>query len=225
MPRVHDEASVEFDQPFDPSSESPSIDAGVDPTGLDYNPKTGSFTSTGRSGGGGGGFAGGGGSQQPPTLPSRSIPGMHEAVPGPIGSQGVSGVPGMPPVIPGRNPMPPGSDAPNVGNGGNLNLPDGLLAWLRDPRNLATLAALIPSLAQQFTGGSGRSSEELALLDEARQGMALQRQRLAQTQPVFDTLVRMAYGNAPTRHRGEPPAGYQAPTGGYTYTPPRFGGR
>lgn len=208
MPRIHDDASVQFDQPFDPGSESPSIDAGV-PIGLDYNPKTGSFTGTSRGGGGGGGFAAAGGGQQPPMLPSRSIPGMHTAVPGAVGgSQGASA----------------GIGAAATAAGGATGI-ERLLQQILSTKGIAGLAALIPAIAQQMTSGAGRSSEELALLDEARQGMALQRQRLAQTQPVFDTLVRMAYGGAPTRHRGAPPDGYQAPTGGYTYTPPRFGGR
>lgn len=175
-----DNVNTRFDEPFDQGPEAPTIDAGVDTTGLDYDPRTGSFKRTG-AGGGGGGFAGGG---KPAGTP------------------------------------PPAATVPPA-----LGVADRAKAWLTDPRNLLSLMALFPALRGLTGGGSGGGMSQDALLDEARQGMALQRQRLEQTQPVFDTLVRMAYGNAPVRHRGEPPAGYQAPSSGYAYTPPRFGGR
>lgn len=108
------------------------------------------------------------------------------------------------------------------------SLGGGVLDALKDPKNIAGLAALIPLLMQTFKGGDQGAFGGDAMNDEIAQSLALQRQRVEQTQPVFDTLVNMAYGGAPTRYRGAPPAGYpasaQAPVAGpYQYQGPRFG--
>jgi hypothetical protein len=167
--------------------------------------------------GGGSTPAAAGSSSQAP-LASSTIPNAHLAVPTTAGmvSQGVSQ------TVP---------SVPRFGNGGGTppgggSFLDRITDFATDPSKLAGLAALIPGLATAFGGGGGNSASEDALLDEAREGMALQRGRIQQTQPVFDTLVRMSYGNSPTRHRSEtPPAGYQGPPSGYRFTPPRFGDR
>lgn len=178
-------------------------------------------------------------------LASSSIPGLHAAVPGAIASQGASAgigaagavgggalagktIAGLHAAVPGAvgGAQAASNGVPRFGGddtgGGWL---DSLKQFATDPKSLAGLAALYPALQNLTGGGSGSNPSEDALLDEARQGMALQRKRIEQTQPVFDTIVRMAYGNAPTRHRGAPPEGYQDPPAGYTFTPPRFGGR
>lgn len=126
--------------------------------------------------------------------------------------------------VPTFDPRTPGS-APRTSGGGFV---DGLKDFFTNPRNLIGLAALTPSIVNSFRGGGGSGSgglSESGLLDEAREGMALQRKRLEQTQPVFDTLVRMAYGRTPKAYRGAPPEGYQPPAQQYPYSPPRFGGR
>lgn len=138
-------------------------------------------------------------------IPGRAIPGAHRAVPSAIAPQVVrAGAPAF---------------------GGGSGLASTLKDIATDPRTYLGAAAMIPQFSNLLGGGRGPSDEESALLDEARQGMALQRQRLEQAQPVYDTLIRMSYGNMPTRHRGDAPAGYQAPFEQYPYAPPRFGGR
>lgn len=75
-------------------------------------------------------------------------------------------------------------------------------------------------------GGLGPGTEEF--MDEIRAGLAMQRQRMEQAQPVYDALVHQAWGNLPQRYRGAPPAGMpdsatEAPAGAYVYESPRFG--
>lgn len=97
---------------------------------------------------------------------------------------------------------------------------------LSDPSAYAGLAALLPSLM----GGGGNSpfggGDTAGLMDEARKSLELQRHRVEQAQPVYDTLVNMAYGSSPMTSRGSAPAGYTpnaAPQGAYAYQGPRFG--
>ena len=81
-------------------------------------------------------------------------------------------------------------------------------------------------LANLGGGNSNSPFNDPAVSDEIKQGLALQRKRLEQTQPALDTLVNMAYGMSPTRYRGPAPAGYtpnEAPQGAYQYQTPRFG--
>lgn len=94
------------------------------------------------------------------------------------------------------------------------------------PSEAEKFLALIPLLASMGSGSGGNNPfNDPGITDEIKQSMALQRQRLQQTQPVFDTLVNMSYGTSPTRYRGAPPAGYTpnaAPSGPYQYQGPRF---
>jgi len=85
-------------------------------------------------------------------------------------------------------------------------------------RNIAGLAALIPMLTglrDQSSNGPFGNSEDLSA--EIQRSLALQRQRVEQAQPVYDTLVRMAHGMSPAGYR-EPGA---TPTP-YPYQAPRF---
>lgn len=109
----------------------------------------------------------------------------------------------------------------------------GFLDWFKDPKNLAKLgglAALIPAL----TSGLGKGNDGTGgpsfdnINNEISSGLAMQRKRMEQAQPVYDTLVNMSYGSTPTRYRGAAPPGYpdkasEAPAGPYAYTGPRFG--
>lgn len=96
---------------------------------------------------------------------------------------------------------------------------------LSDPRTYMGLAALLPSL----TGGGGNSpfgGDTAGLMDEARKSLELQRHRVEQAQPVYDTLVNMSYGMSPKAYRGPAPQGYtanKAPEGAYEFTAPQFG--
>lgn len=85
------------------------------------------------------------------------------------------------------------------------------------PDDWRTVAQLAPLAAMPFMNGGNpfSSDEEAALLDEVRRGMAIQRQRLEQTQPVFDDLVRRTHAAAPNASYGGP---------AYQYQGPRFGG-
>lgn len=99
---------------------------------------------------------------------------------------------------------------------------------LSDPSTYAGLAALLPSIMGGFgTGNSPFGGGDTAgLMDEARKSLELQRHRVEQAQPVYDTLVNMAYGSSPMTSRGSAPAGYTpnaAPQGAYAYQGPRFG--
>jgi hypothetical protein len=97
---------------------------------------------------------------------------------------------------------------------------------ITDPSQIAGLAGLAVSTASGGRSG-GDSLAASGVNDEITRSMALARQRMEQTQPVYDTLVNMAYGSTPVRSRGAAPAGYQpnqAPSGAYQYQSPRFGG-
>jgi hypothetical protein len=106
-----------------------------------------------------------------------------------------------------------------------------LKSLVTDPSKLVGLAAIIPSLARSFGGGgnsSGVGGDLSGIGDEITKNLAMQRQRMEQAQPAFDALVRQAYGQTPMTYRGQAPAGVtpnQAPSGGYAYQAPRFGGR
>jgi hypothetical protein len=139
------------------------------------------------------------------------------------GAAAVAGYPFVKDAMGGGGPES-APDAPSTPNGGG-GLAGRLKDIATDPRTYLGIASQIPQFADLIKGGRGPSAEESALLDEAKKGMELQRQRTEQTQPVYDALIRMSYGNMPTRHRGAAPAGYQAPTEQYPYAPPRFGGR
>lgn len=194
-----------------------AVGAGVATAGaLGWGPLAGMLSS-------GGGSAAGGGAVASGALPSSSIAGLHAAVPGAVASQGASAGVGAAMAGGAAGAVPAFAGQAAAGGGG---LVDTLKDIATDPRTFFGAAAMIPQFSNLLGGGGrGPSAEESALLDEARQGMAIQRQRIEQAQPVYDTLIRMSYGNMPTRHRGEAPAGYQAPAEQYPYAPPRFGGR
>lgn len=101
-----------------------------------------------------------------------------------------------------------------------------LKSAMKSPRDLAGLAALIPMLSNMGSGG-GSPFDESGVNDEITKSLAMQRGRMEQAQPVYDTLVNMAYGMSPTRYRGGPaPAGYTANApakDAYQYQAPRFG--
>lgn len=105
-----------------------------------------------------------------------------------------------------------------------LTIEEQLRRALQDPKKLA---ALLPLLMQAFGGGGGNNPfNDRAMTDEVTKSMALQRGRLEQTQPVFDTLVNMSYGSTPMQYRGAAPKGYTPnapPQGAYQYQGPRFG--
>jgi len=136
-----------------------------------------------------------------------------------------------------QSPYPPGG-VPSGGTRPPSSVPGGedagsimdkLKGGLTDPNNLAGLAALVPLLTQAFSGTPDNPYGNTAQLnDEVSKSLALQRQRVEQAQPVYDTLVNMSYGSTPTRYRGAPPVGYPdtattAPAGPYQYKGPRFG--
>lgn len=103
---------------------------------------------------------------------------------------------------------------------------DRLKKALTNPKDIAPFLAMIPMLTS-MAGGSGGNNpfNDAGITDEIKQGMALQRKRLEQTQPVYDTLVNMSYGMSPSRYRGAAPTGYTpnaAPSGPYQYQGPRF---
>ena len=88
------------------------------------------------------------------------------------------------------------------------------------------LAALIPAMSNLKGSSSPFGGDTAGLMDEARKSLELQRHRVEQAQPVYDTLVNMAYGSSPMTSRGSAPAGYtpnEAPQGAYAYQGPRFG--
>jgi hypothetical protein len=137
------------------------------------------------------------------------------------------------PVSPGNLPFAPGS-VPGTGGGGGSQVPqtsqgiaDQLRNMMDSPGDLAALASLIPLLSGLGGGGDNPFGDD-AMNEELTKGLAAQRQRFEQAQPVYDTLVNMSYGMSPTRYRGAAPAGYPqtaraAPSGAYQYQSPRFG--
>lgn len=109
----------------------------------------------------------------------------------------------------------------------------GVPNFLKDPKSLASIAALIPTI-RTLTGGNGSNGNSpfggntSGLMDQINEGLATGNQRVKQAQPVYDALVNQAYGRTPSRYRGAAPAGYAgdaAPAGAYQFTPPQFGGR
>lgn len=101
---------------------------------------------------------------------------------------------------------------------------DKIIKAATSPGEIATLATLLPSL---IGGGHSSPFGDVNVSDELSKTLALQRGRMEQAQPVYDTLVNMAYGMSPTRSRGSAPAGYTpnpAPSGAYQFEAPRFGG-
>lgn len=130
---------------------------------------------------------------------------------------------------------PPGfAGAGGVAGGGGIGAATGLTSAgssvidkivkaATSPGGLATLATLIPSLM----GGGSNPFGDVNVSEELSKTLALQRGRMEQAQPVYDTLVNMAYGTSPIRSRGDAPSGYTpnpAPSGAYQYQAPRFGG-
>lgn len=91
------------------------------------------------------------------------------------------------------------------------------------PADLAKLIPLLPAIRAAAGGGSPTGGDSSGLIDDVRQSLAQQRDRMTQAQPVYDALIRQAMGTTPTRYR----AGAQPTNGGagYAYTPPTFGGR
>lgn len=148
-----------------------------------------------------------------------------------------AGAPGAPVSLPGiTNPAQIASTA--TGAGGTVgataaaggvtaaSLSDLLKKAMADPKNWASMAALIPLLTNGGGGGNNLFNDP-ALAGEVKDTLALQRKRMEQAQPVYDTLVNMSYGMSPTRYRGpQAPAGYTPnapPEGAYDYKGPRFG--
>jgi hypothetical protein len=79
-------------------------------------------------------------------------------------------------------------------------------------RDIVGLAgAAVPLIAGAGNANPFSDDEEQALLDEIRRGMALQRQRVEQTQPVFEDLVRRTQASAPNATYGGPAYQYQGP--------------
>jgi hypothetical protein len=94
--------------------------------------------------------------------------------------------------------------------------------------DVAKWAALAPAFTNALgVGGNDNAFGNSDIENEVKQMLSLQRSRVEQAQPVYDSLVNMAYGMTPTRYRGNAPAGYtanQEPQGAYRYEGPRFGG-
>jgi hypothetical protein len=164
-----------------------------------------------------GAFSGGAGGAAAPggALPSSSVPVSASMVgPAAIGSQGASA--GVGAAVPAAAA---GAGVSTLRQG----LQDGAQAaggfgW----QDAAGLAPLIPLLMSAFGGGnnSGPFGDHADLAGEATKAMALQRQRMEQAQPVYDTLVRMSMGMSPQAYRQDG----TSPTP-YPYQSPRFGGR
>lgn len=108
-------------------------------------------------------------------------------------------------------------------SGGIINQ---LTKAMKNPRNIAGLAALLPMFAG-MRGGGGSPFDAAGVNEEITKSLAMQRGRMEQAQPAYDTLVNMAYGMSPTRYRGgTAPSGYtpNAPAkDAYQYQAPRFG--
>lgn len=104
----------------------------------------------------------------------------------------------------------------------------GLKAALTNPGKLAGLAAAtVPAFLGASGAGSG-TGDPKELNAQIQRMLAQQEQRVTQAQPIYDTLVNMAYGMSPTAYRGQAPAGYTAPaepSGAYKFQPPVFGVR
>lgn len=157
-----------------------------------------------QNGGSGAGIPLSGGGPSNATLPASHIPGLETAAPAPLTQTGGAGVPS-------------GTTTPGGGGGSGVSIP----SWLKDPKNIAALAGLIPFLKNVLTGGDGgdnpfTSEANAAVMDELRDTMALQRGRMEQAQPVYENLVRMAMAAAPNPNYGGP---------AYQYNGPTFGGR
>lgn len=138
-----------------------------------------------------------------------------------------------------------GNDIPDIGNvnsvidrlqnSGSANaqsIAAQLQAAMKDPKKWAQFAPLLPALMAAFGGGGGGGGgnnpfSDSGLTGEIKDSLAMQRKRMEQAQPVYDTLVNMSYGMSPTRYRGaSAPEGYKAngpPQGPYQYEGPRFG--
>lgn len=125
----------------------------------------------------------------------------------------------------GTTPIPsttPTTGAPQTSQG----VADQVRNLMDSPRDWAALAALLPMLG--LGGGGASPFDEDTLNAELTKGLEAQRKRFEQAQPVYDTLVNMAYGMSPTRYRGAAPTGYpkaaqQPADGAYRYQSPRFG--
>lgn len=126
-----------------------------------------------------------------------------------------------------------GMDLGAAGTAGLSTTGGGLLGRLagiiKNPAEIAKLAALVPAF-KTLTGDGSNGNNPFAagspLMDEATKSVALGNKRMEQAQPVYDSLVNMAYGRMPTRYRGAAPSGYSgdaAPEGAYQYTAPKFG--
>ena len=92
-----------------------------------------------------------------------------------------------------------------------------LLRQVVSTRGIAGLIALLPMLRGLGGGGGnnpfgGDMGNDVAA--ELARGLALQRQRLEQAQPVYDDLIRRAEAYAPNASYGGPAYEYRSPTYG-----------
>lgn len=181
-----------------------------------------------------------GGAQAPlQGIPAGTLPGGAAApavTPG-MAASGAAPIPGIaagtlpggaaaPVVSPGMSSY--GTPVTSLASAPSYSVVDKLKKMITTPDGVKSLVSLIPALSSLRSSGGGNSFKDTGLEDEIRESLALQRKRLEQTQPVYDTLVNMAYGGTPTRYRGNAPAGYTpspGPQGAYQYESPRFGGR
>lgn len=141
-----------------------------------------------------------------------------------LGATAAGGFAGAPALGSTATGVVAGNGAGGIGAGSAPSILRKLQSSVTDPRNIAGLAALAPMFTSLGGGNSGLPGGD-ALNNEITQSLALQRQRVQQAQPVYDTLVNMAYGMTPSGYRGAAPQGYAAPAtaDSYTYQPPRFG--
>lgn len=165
--------------------------------------------------GGGSGAAGAAGAAMPAF---DSLPAISSAA-GAANAAAIGGAPSLAALL-GAAPSA-GVGSAVAGGAGAAGAGNALTRALRaaglSPRDLVGLgASAIPAIVGSGGGNPFSSDEERALYDEARQGLAMQRRRAEQTQPIFDDLVRRAEAYAPNANYGGP---------AYTYEGPHFGGR
>lgn len=132
------------------------------------------------------------------------MPGLYSS-PAPITSQNIS------------NTIATSAGAPSTAVAGPLSAADSLRRMVTTPQGILGLTSLLPLLSGLGGGGNGPFSgaDQAALMEEIRKALALQRQRVEQAQPVYDSLVNRALAYAPNPSYGG---------AAYSYRGPQFGG-
>lgn len=202
-----------------------------------FGPLAGLLSSGGSAAGAAGGAAAG-------VLPSGTIPGLHAAIPGIIGSQGVSGGIGLGGALAGgaigglHNALPPAIGSQGVsrtvpplggmlpgGRGGSVNPPldgGGVGGDGGDGFNIrdfftdpTNLGAIIAALAGSGLIGNGGGGDS-GMPDELRRIYDITEQRMRRVDPLHQAATNLAWGRLPISSR----SGVAGPTGG-PLAPPR----